>query len=131
MKNPFLESLDATPKRALAPRYPLRNDDHDSPPLTFYMNKLYNDATSALAGLLHDDQLLAVGGFGLCGIPEALIEAVLRSDVKNLKVRLQNAFGLEAPAYQPFTRRWVLGPLLQRERITAFSMEKNIFSSAG
>jgi 3-oxoacid CoA-transferase subunit A len=68
------------------------------PEYTFYMNKLYDDATSALAGLLHDDQLLAVGGFGLCGIPEALIEAVLRSGVKNLTVASNNAgvdgFGL-------------------------------------
>jgi 3-oxoacid CoA-transferase subunit A len=62
------------------------------------MNKLYSDATSALTDLLHDDQLLAVGGFGLCGIPEALIEAVLRSGVKGLTVASNNAgvdgFGL-------------------------------------
>jgi 3-oxoacid CoA-transferase subunit A len=67
-------------------------------PINFYMDKLYNDATSALAGLLYDDQLLAVGGFGLCGIPEALIEAVLQSGVKKLTIASNNAgvdgFGL-------------------------------------
>ncbi len=40
------------------------------------MNKLYPDASAALAGLLHHDMTLAVGGFGLCGIPEALIVAL-------------------------------------------------------
>ena len=40
------------------------------------MNKVYPDAASALAGIVKDGQLLAVGGFGLCGIPEALIDAL-------------------------------------------------------
>ena len=38
------------------------------------MNKLYPSAQAALDGIVHDGQLLAVGGFGLCGIPEALID---------------------------------------------------------
>jgi 3-oxoacid CoA-transferase subunit A len=62
------------------------------------MNKLYSDATAALTDLLHDDQLLAVGGFGLCGIPELLIDAVLKSRVKGLTIASNNAgvdgFGL-------------------------------------
>ena len=40
------------------------------------MNKVFASATEALAGVVEDGQLLAVGGFGLCGIPEALIEAL-------------------------------------------------------
>ncbi len=40
------------------------------------MNKLFPSATEALKGVVSDGQLLAVGGFGLCGIPEALIDAL-------------------------------------------------------
>jgi 3-oxoacid CoA-transferase subunit A len=62
------------------------------------MNKVYPDAASALAGIVKDGQLLAVGGFGLCGIPEALIDALQASGVKNLTVISNNAgvdgFGL-------------------------------------
>jgi 3-oxoacid CoA-transferase subunit A len=39
-------------------------------------NKVYPDAKAALAGLLHDGMLIMAGGFGLCGIPAALIEAI-------------------------------------------------------
>jgi len=48
------------------------------------MNKIYPSAAAALDGLVADGQVLAVGGFGLCGIPEALIEALKDSGVKNL-----------------------------------------------
>ncbi|WP_107313328.1 MULTISPECIES: CoA transferase subunit A [Burkholderia cepacia complex] len=62
------------------------------------MEKIYPSADEALAGLVRDSQLIAVGGFGLCGIPEALIEALLVSGVKNLTVISNNAgiddFGL-------------------------------------
>jgi 3-oxoacid CoA-transferase subunit A len=62
------------------------------------MKKIYPSAAAALAGIVHDGQLLAVGGFGLCGIPEALIEALKDSAVKNLTVISNNAgvdgFGL-------------------------------------
>jgi 3-oxoacid CoA-transferase subunit A len=62
------------------------------------VNKLYPSAAAALDGVVRDGQLLAVGGFGLCGIPEALIEAVKASAVKNLTVISNNAgvdgFGL-------------------------------------
>ena len=62
------------------------------------MNKIYPSAAAALAGIVRDDQLLAVGGFGLCGIPEALIEALRDSGVKGLTVISNNAgvdgFGL-------------------------------------
>ncbi|WP_305954691.1 CoA-transferase, partial [Pseudomonas aeruginosa] len=40
------------------------------------MNKIYPSAEAALKGVVADGQMLAVGGFGLCGIPEALIEAL-------------------------------------------------------
>jgi 3-oxoacid CoA-transferase subunit A len=38
--------------------------------------KLYPDAAAALDGLLHDGMTIAAGGFGLCGIPERLIDAI-------------------------------------------------------
>ncbi len=62
------------------------------------MNKIYPSAADALKGVTKDGQLLAVGGFGLCGIPEALIEALKDSGAKNLTVISNNAgvdgFGL-------------------------------------
>jgi 3-oxoacid CoA-transferase subunit A len=62
------------------------------------VNKIFPSANEALKGIVKDGQLLAVGGFGLCGIPEALIEALRDSGVKNLTVVSNNAgvdgFGL-------------------------------------
>lgn len=55
------------------------------------MNKIYPDANSALADLLHDDILIAAGGFGLCGIPERLIDAIVDSGVKGLTIAANNA----------------------------------------
>lgn len=62
------------------------------------MNKVYPDAVTALAGIVRDGQTIAVGGFGLCGIPEALIAALRDSGVKELTAISNNAgidgFGL-------------------------------------
>src|SRR5476649_331868 len=62
------------------------------------MKKVYPDAATALAGIVKDGQTIAVGGFGLCGIPEALIAALRDSGVKNLTAISNNAgvdgFGL-------------------------------------
>ena len=62
------------------------------------MKKLFSSAAEAIKGIVEDGQLMAVGGFGLCGIPEALIDAVKDSGVKNLTVISNNAgvdgFGL-------------------------------------
>ena len=62
------------------------------------MKKLYPSAEEALKGVVKDGQMLAVGGFGLCGIPEALIDALTASGVKDLTVISNNAgvdgFGL-------------------------------------
>jgi len=55
------------------------------------VNKVYPDASAALDGLLSDGMTLMSGGFGLCGIPEALIEAVAKSGVKDLTVISNNA----------------------------------------
>ena len=61
-------------------------------------SKVFPDAKAALADLVQDDQTLAVGGFGLCGIPEALITALRDSGVKGLTAISNNAgvdgFGL-------------------------------------
>src|SRR5438309_6822303 len=62
------------------------------------MKKVYPSAAKALDGVVKDGQLMAVGGFGLCGIPEALIGALRDSGVKGLTVISNNAgvdgFGL-------------------------------------
>ena len=55
------------------------------------MNKVYSDTRQVLAGLLKDGMVIMAGGFGLCGIPEALIEAVRLSGVKDLTVISNNA----------------------------------------
>jgi len=54
-------------------------------------SKLYPDAASALAGIVRDGMLLAVGGFGLCGIPEALLAALKESGVRGLTIASNNA----------------------------------------
>ena len=55
------------------------------------MNKIYPDARSALAGILKDGMTLMAGGFGLCGIPQLLIEAIRDLKVKDLTVISNNA----------------------------------------
>ena len=71
------------------------------------MNKVFANATEALSGILENGQLLAVGGFGLCGIPEALILALRDSSVKNLTIASNNA-GVDG---------WGLGLLLESQQI--------------
>lgn len=62
------------------------------------MDKVFASAQEALAGIVKDGQMIAVGGFGLCGIPEALIAALRDSGVKDLTCVSNNAgvdgFGL-------------------------------------
>ncbi len=62
------------------------------------MNKIFPSAAAALADVVKDGQTIAVGGFGLCGIPEALIVALRDSGVRNLTCVSNNAgvdgFGL-------------------------------------
>ncbi|SHL30158.1 3-oxoacid CoA-transferase subunit A [Roseovarius litoreus] len=55
------------------------------------MNKVYGSAAEALDGILRDDMLIAAGGFGLCGIPELLLQAIKDSGVKNLTFASNNA----------------------------------------
>ena len=55
------------------------------------VNKIYPDATAALAGLLRDGMTVMSGGFGLCGIPAALIEAIRDSGARDLTVISNNA----------------------------------------
>lgn len=62
------------------------------------VNKVYSSAKDALQDVVQDSQTLAVGGFGLCGIPESLIAALKQTGVKNLTCISNNAgvdgFGL-------------------------------------
>ena len=71
------------------------------------MRKVYGNASSALAGLLRDDMTIVAGGFGLCGIPENLIEAIMESGVTGLTV-VSNNCGVDG---------WGLGKLLERRQI--------------
>ena len=72
------------------------------------MNKIFPSAAKALEGIVKDGQLMAVGGFGLCGIPEALIDALSATGVKNLTVISNNA-GVDG---------FGLGKLLETRQIT-------------
>ena len=62
------------------------------------MKKVYNSAAEALEGVLSDGMLIASGGFGLCGIPELLLQAIKENGAKDLTVYSNNAgvdgFGL-------------------------------------
>jgi len=55
------------------------------------VKKLWPNADAALEGIVKDGMLLAIGGFGLCGVPEALIEAVERTGARGLTVASNNA----------------------------------------
>ena len=55
------------------------------------MKKVYPDPKAALAGLLRDGMTIMAGGFGLCGIPDELIDAIQASGVKDLTVISNNA----------------------------------------
>src|ERR1700742_3163095 len=72
------------------------------------MNKVYQDAPSALRGILADGMTIMSGGFGLCGIAEALSDAICESGVKNLTVVSNNA-GVDG---------FGLSRLLERRQIT-------------
>ena len=72
------------------------------------MNTVYPSAAAALDGVVKDGQLMAVGGFGLCGIPEALIEALQDSDRFALEdaladARAQGAKGWRVPISRALT----------------------------
>ncbi|MPM74536.1 putative succinyl-CoA:3-ketoacid coenzyme A transferase subunit A [bioreactor metagenome] len=62
------------------------------------MRKIYGSASEALDGLLFDGMTIAAGGFGLCGIPELLIDALVASEVRDLTIASNNCgvdgFGL-------------------------------------
>ena len=72
------------------------------------MNKLWPDAHAALDGIVRDGMLLAIGGFGLCGIPEALILALRDTGARNLTIASNNA-GVDD---------WGLGVLLRGHQIS-------------
>ena len=57
------------------------------------MKKVYSTAAEALDGLLHDGMLIASGGFGLCGIPELLINAIRDAGTQKPDLRLQQRGG--------------------------------------
>jgi 3-oxoacid CoA-transferase subunit A len=83
--------------------------------------KLWPDARSALEGIVQDGMLLAIGGFGLCGIPEALIDALRETGVRDLTIASNNA-GVDG---------WGIGLLLQtrqvKKMISSYVGENNEF----
>jgi 3-oxoacid CoA-transferase subunit A len=72
-----------------------------------HMNKLFQSPEEALNGITRDGMLLAVGGFGLCGIPEKLLQALRDSGMRDLTVASNNA-GVDG---------WGLGLLLESKQI--------------
>lgn len=86
------------------------------------MRKVHSDATSALAGLLRDGMTIMAGGFGLCGIPENLIEAIKESGVKDLTV-ISNNCGVDG---------WGLGRLLDagqiKKMVSSYVGENKLFA---
>ncbi|MGB0905430.1 MAG: CoA-transferase, partial [Mangrovicoccus sp.] len=50
------------------------------------MSKIYGSAAEALDGLLQDGMFIAAGGFGLCGIPELLIDAIKEAGTKDITI---------------------------------------------
>ena len=85
------------------------------------MNKIYPDATAALAGLLHDGMTIMAGGFGLCGIPEALIGAIRDSEVKGLTAISNNA-GIDGAGLG-----LLLGSRQVRKMIASYVGENKLF----
>lgn len=86
------------------------------------MGKVYPDATAALAGLLKNDMVIMSGGFGLCGIPQSLIEAIKESGVTGLTVISNNA-GVDG---------WGLGLMLEtrqiKKMISSYVGENKLFA---
>src|ERR1700730_10271197 len=86
------------------------------------MEKVYPDAQAALAGLLKDGMTVMSGGFGLCGIPEALIVAIRESGVNGLTVISNNA-GIDGAG---------LGLLLEsrqiRKMVSSYVGENKLFA---
>jgi 3-oxoacid CoA-transferase subunit A len=74
---------------------------------TLNKSKLWLDARTALDGIVRNGMLLAIGGFGLCGIPEALIFALRDTGVRNLTIASNNA-GVDG---------WGLGLLLEKHQV--------------
>jgi 3-oxoacid CoA-transferase subunit A len=83
--------------------------------------KLWPDGRSALDGIVHDGMLLAIGGFGLCGVPDALILALRDSGVRHLTIASNNA-GVD---------EWGIGMLLKtrqvKKMISSYVGENNEF----
>jgi 3-oxoacid CoA-transferase subunit A len=71
------------------------------------MTKLWPDARAALKDIVRDGMLFAVGGFGLCGVPDALIEALRDTGVRDLTIASNNA-GVD---------QWGIGMLLQTRQV--------------
>ena len=88
------------------------------------MNKIYPDATAALAGLLHDGMTIMAGGFGLCGIPEALIGAIRDSGVKGLTAISNNA-GIDGAGLG-----LLLGSRQVRKMIASYVGENKLFEKS-
>ena len=75
------------------------------------MNKIYETASAALDGLLFDGMLIAAGGFGLCGIPERLIDGIEAAGTKRLTVASNNA-GIDGVGLGKLLRSRQIGKMI-------------------
>ena len=86
------------------------------------MKKVYTDARAALEGLVFDGMTIMSGGFGLCGIPENLIDALRDTGVKNVTI-ISNNCGVDG---------WALGKLLEtrqiKKMISSYVGENKLFA---
>jgi 3-oxoacid CoA-transferase subunit A len=96
---------------------------HTAPPdaLPQAGRKVFPDATAALTGLLSDRTTVMVGGFGLCGIPEKLIQALRASGVRDLTVISNNA------GVDDFGLGWLLRTRQIRKMISSYVGENREF----
>src|SRR3982751_2543536 len=74
-------------------------------------NKRYTDAATALEGVLFDGMTICAGGFGLCGIPERLIDAIEASGVKDLTIASNNA-GIDGQGLGKLLRSRQIGKMI-------------------
>jgi 3-oxoacid CoA-transferase subunit A len=75
------------------------------------MKKIFPDAASALEGLLFDGMTICAGGFGLCGVPDRLIDAIVASGVKNLTIASNNA-GIDGEGLGKLLRTRQIGKMI-------------------
>jgi 3-oxoacid CoA-transferase subunit A len=91
-------------------------------------SKIYESASAAIRGLLSDGMTIMAGGFGLCGIPEALIEAIRDSGAKDLTFISNNAGGAGIPAF--YTKTGVGTLIAEGKEVREFNGETYVMETS-